>query len=57
MVDETVYEYQPEESVTKERYEAVVAEIERMQEDIGQEHIDCENGACPVDFNGSNVAA
>lgn len=50
-IDAGAYEYQPEEAVTKSQYEAISREISRtMAEDIGKEHVDCDNGACPVDF-------
>ena len=50
-VDSSAYEYQPEEAITKAQYESVCREIEKvMEEDISKEHIDCDNGACPVDF-------
>ena len=46
------YEYLPEEAVTKARFEEIVRAIQSVQpEDIGKEHVDCEGGACPVDFN------
>lgn len=49
--DATGYEYQPEEPVSKEQYEELVAQIENfMSEDIGMEHVDCGGGACPIDF-------
>ena len=52
------YEYQPEESVTKSQYEAISREISRtMAEDIGKEHIDCDSGACPVDFDIEDKSA
>jgi intein/homing endonuclease len=45
------YEYLPEQPVTKAQYEAVVADIKRsVVEDVDFKHIDCANGACPVDF-------
>lgn len=51
-VDAGAYEYQPEEAVTKSQYEAISREISRtMAEDIGKEHISCDVGACPVDFD------
>jgi len=51
-VDTLSYEYQPEEPITKARYEAMVAAInEQMAEDVDKVHIDCAGGACPVDFN------
>ena len=50
------YEYQPEEPVTKAKYEEIVHAIERTRyEDISKEHIDCINGACPVDFNEESL--
>lgn len=46
------YEYLPEESLTKAQFENVQRDIRSSQpEDIGKEHVDCEGGACPVDFN------
>lgn len=45
------HEYQPEEAVTKSVYEDMLKAVrEIVVEDIGKEHVDCENGACPVDF-------
>jgi adenosylcobalamin-dependent ribonucleoside-triphosphate reductase len=45
------YEYLPEQPVTKAQYEAVVADIKRsVVEDVDFKHVDCANGACPVDF-------
>lgn len=48
--DASSYEYQPEEPVTKERFDEIVAGIVSMTEDVGKEHVDCVAGACPVDF-------
>ena len=50
--DGSVYEYLPEETVTKAEFEAISEAISRsaMKEDIGVEHVDCDNGACPIDF-------
>lgn len=54
--DTTAYEYQPEQSVNKHEYELISEAIERatqgekVAEDIGIESVDCEGGACPVDF-------
>jgi ribonucleoside-triphosphate reductase (formate) len=50
-VDATAYEYQPEEPISKERYEELVSIIEAAQEDVDFEHLDCSSGACPIDFN------
>ena len=57
--DESAYEYLPEEAITKEQYDAIVSVIEAAKksskievvEDIGKEHLECENGACPIYFN------
>ena len=55
--DSSAYEYQPEQSVTKAEYEAFSHAIEKaMEEDIGKEHVDCENGVCPVDFKTGKIA-
>jgi len=51
-IDAAAFEYQPEESINKAKYEEMMRAIERvMVEDIGKEHIDCDTGACPVDFS------
>ena len=50
--DISSYEYLPEEPITKEKYAELLAHIDnRMSEDIGKEHIDCEGGICAVGFN------
>jgi hypothetical protein len=61
--DATAYEYQPEEPVTKAQFELIcqalktdIEEGDKVQEDVGQEHVDCATGACPISF-GDNVAA
>lgn len=52
--DVSAYEYQPEESVTKARFEEIAYEIENMTagaetaEKIGLEHLECGSGACPI---------
>jgi hypothetical protein len=56
--DTTAYEYQPEEPTTKAQYERIVNAIKadmksEIKEDVGQEHVDCPGGACPISFNGS----
>ena len=51
-VDTSAYEYQPETPVSREEFEAIVANIEKgMKEEVAFEHIDCGSGACPIDFN------
>ena len=55
--DTSAYEYQPEETVTKATYEEMVRAIQNeMKEDIGAEHVMCDGGACPVDFDSGDVA-
>ena len=55
--DSSAYEYQPEQSVTKAEYEAFSHAIQSaMEEDIGKEHVDCDNGVCPVDFKAGKIA-
>ena len=52
--DTSSYEYQPEESISLEEFERIKANIwAPVTEDIGKEHIDCANGACPVDFKAN----
>jgi hypothetical protein len=49
--DDSVYEYLPEQPLTKAEFEATLSGIRSaMSEDIGREHVGCDNGACPVDF-------
>lgn len=54
----SAYEYLPEQPVTKAEYDAIAAAIqsEGILEDVGQEHVECAGGACPISF-GKNVAA
>lgn len=51
--DTSAYEYQPEEMVTKHEFELIAHAIQNtdLQEDIGQEHVECAGGACPISFN------
>ena len=45
------YEYLPEEPVTKADYEEISRNIKnRLEEDVDKTHVDCANGACPIDF-------
>jgi adenosylcobalamin-dependent ribonucleoside-triphosphate reductase len=49
--DKSSFEYLPEEGVDKVRYEEISRAIrEVLEEDVAKEHLDCENGACPIDF-------
>jgi hypothetical protein len=59
--DVSSYEYQPEQPISIEEYAAIqdnisaatlrAAKQQSMQEEIGREHVGCDSGACPVDFN------
>jgi adenosylcobalamin-dependent ribonucleoside-triphosphate reductase len=50
--DTSAYEYLPEDPVSSEEYAAIVAKITAgAMEDIGQEHVECAGGSCPIDFN------
>jgi hypothetical protein len=49
--DQSSFEYLPEEGVDKVRYEEISRAIQnQLEEDISKEHLDCENGACPINF-------
>lgn len=50
-VDISVYEYLPEEPITKEEYEEYMSRIQQTAEDISREHVECDSGGCPVDFS------
>jgi hypothetical protein len=53
--DISAYEYQPEEAVTKAEYEKIANSIrEILEEDIGSEHVGCDAGGCPIDFEEGN---
>ena len=46
------YEYQPEQPITSEEFASIMNGIvTHTSEDIGREHVGCDNGACPIDFN------
>lgn len=51
--DVGAYEYSPEQPVTGQEYIDIVSRIKEpsLHEDIGLEHVLCEGGACPIDFN------
>lgn len=58
-VDTTSYEYQPEEPITKDEYDRLMAAIsnDNVKEDVDFSHIDCGSGACPVDFSDEDKKA
>jgi adenosylcobalamin-dependent ribonucleoside-triphosphate reductase len=50
--DDSAYEYLPEEAVNLETYNKYVTSIKQeIEEDVDKVHIDCKDGACPIDFN------
>lgn len=53
--DSTAYEYQPEQPISAEEYQRLVGAVKRAKEDVDFAHINCANGACPVDFKKSGV--
>lgn len=56
--DKSSFEYLPEEGVDKVRYEEISRAIKKqLEEDISKEHIDCENGSCPIDFRQDKTEA
>lgn len=49
--DTAAYEYQPEEPLTKARFEEIARAISAvLAEDVGREHVDCAGGVCPINF-------
>lgn len=49
--DATAYEYQPEQPISREEFDRIVAGItDVVKEDVNFSHIDCGSGACPIDF-------
>ena len=47
--DSVVYEYLPEQPISKKEYEKLIANINQMSEEV--EEIACTNGACPTEWN------
>jgi ribonucleoside-triphosphate reductase (formate) len=60
--DTSSYEYQPEQAISSKEYSTLKEAIHNAQrrkhlsviEDVGREHVNCDSGACPVDFNSSS---
>jgi hypothetical protein len=51
-VDVVAFEYQPEEPISRERFDEIVAGItEEVSEDMDIKTMGCENGACNVEWN------
>jgi hypothetical protein len=57
-IDGTKYEYQPEQPVSSEEFDAIVTAItdDQLKEDIGAEHLGCYSGACPIDYGTQDAA-
>jgi adenosylcobalamin-dependent ribonucleoside-triphosphate reductase len=62
--DVSSYEYQPEQPISRADYDAIGTNIVKamwkdprqvtvLAEEIGREHVGCDSGACPVDFNSA----
>jgi hypothetical protein len=50
--DESAYVYLPEEHISKEEYDEMVTKIDRFEKEaVDLKRLDCENGACPVEFD------
>ena len=45
-----------EQPVSRPYYLALVHKIEQVAEEVGREHLDCEGGACPVEFGARGEA-
>jgi len=51
-INESAYIYVPEEAITKEQYEALVANIDRFaKEAVDKDALECSGGACPIEFD------
>ena len=49
--DTSIYEYSPEQGVTKGEYDAILRGINSTHsEDVALEHVQCSAGGCPIDF-------
>lgn len=49
--DVSAYEYLPEEPLTHVEFMRWKENITEKSEDVDREHVGCDNGACPIDFN------
>jgi len=57
-VNDTAYEYVPEQAVSRAEYDRIVSgiNIAGVHEDVGFEHVDCGTAGCPVDFREDRAA-
>lgn len=57
-INNVSYEYVPEQAVSDEEYEAILAGIaEAMVEDVDKVHVECAGGACPIEWVKPNDVA
>ena len=54
--DASAYAYQPEEKITREQYNEMVAKITPISiESYSDNDLSCEGGACPIEFDINNL--
>ncbi len=51
-INTTAYEYVPEQKITRQYYNELVKNIEYngLKEEVDRVHVECQDGACPIDF-------
>lgn len=54
--DAASYEYQPEEPISREEFDRLTTLVVKVAEQIDRVHVDCESGACPIDFKERTAA-
>ena len=53
---ELSYEYEPEEEISRARYDQLMDVIgRRMHEDVDRVHVECEGGSCPISFDKEEI--
>jgi hypothetical protein len=51
-VDMSAYAYQPEERISREEYDTLVSKIQRLESEAYDKNaLECEGGACPIEFD------
>lgn len=57
--DRSAYEYLPEQPISKAEFEVIAQSLAgaNAKEDVDRAHVDCANGACPVDFEKEMATA
>lgn len=48
MVDTTIYEYQPEQPISDEEFDRIVANIKEEDQIISMDELQCQAGVCPI---------